>query len=534
MYKKYILVTIFILVVSSLLKAQQFYSNPILPGFHPDPSICRVGEQYFLITSTFEYFPGIPIYQSTDLVNWKLIGHVLNRPEQLNLSGFAPSDGIYAPTIRFHNGLFYVVTSIVMRNPRNIKNIVMTAEDPAGPWSDPIIISNSDDWSIDPSLFFDDDGRCYFTANRIAPGGEKYPGHRQIAMQELDLKSMKLVGETTVLTDGALKFAGTAEAPHIYKKDGHYFLLVAEGGTGPGHAVTIFKSDKVGGPYKGYSHNPILTHRHLQNSIDIRNVGHADMVQTQNGDWWMVCLAVRPKDGFTVMGRETFLVPVRWEQNRFPIVNPGIGLVQMKFIKPDLPFSYVQSNNFVDHFDHLNLDLQWNFIRTPEYKFFSLKDKEDYIRIFLKPNTIDEISTPAFIGKRITSHDFIVRSKLHFKPKLEEKAGIVLFYDNNNNIKFLLQKNKIILIEREKGQEKIVNVVDYDEYAFNCKIEAKDGIFSFYYRNNNGSWQKIGKSSGNIIESWHFTGAYVGVYGTSSGNSSNNYFDVDWFEYLED
>jgi alpha-N-arabinofuranosidase len=220
------------------------YQNPILPGFYPDPSICRVGEDYYLVTSTFEYFPGLPIFHSRDLVNWQQIGHVLDRPSQLPLDGLKASRGLYAPTIRHHNGTFYVINTLVLDHDTG-RNFIVTATDPAGDWSEPYWLEDAP--GIDPSLFFAEDGRCYYTGNRIPPDGEQFTGHREIWLQEVDLSIMQLVGERISLWDGALKGAVHPEAPHLYHKDGFYYLLIAEGGTAHDHAVTIARSERLPG-----------------------------------------------------------------------------------------------------------------------------------------------------------------------------------------------------------------------------------------------------------------------------------------------
>jgi len=311
----------------------KIFHNPILPGCYPDPSICRVGEDYYLVTSTFEYFPGLPIFHSRDLVHWHQIGHVLDRASQLPLDEVRPSGGLYAPTIRFSNGTFYVINTLVDGKTKS-GNFIVTARDPAGPWSEP-------DWleaaqGIDPSLFFEDNGKVWYVGTRLRANRE-YEGHTEIWLQELDLSSMQLVGEIYILWDGALKKAIWAEAPHIYKIHGLYYLMIAEGGTAHNHAVTIARSDKLSGPYEVNPRNPILTHRHLGLDYPIVGTGHADLVETQTGEWWLVCLAMRPYGGyFYNLGRETFLVPVRWEEG-WPVVSPGIGRVELTYPAPNLP-----------------------------------------------------------------------------------------------------------------------------------------------------------------------------------------------------
>ena len=266
------------------------FNNPILPGYHPDPSITRVGDDYYLVNSTFIWFPGLPIYHSKDLVNWKLIGHALDRPDMVDLTGLADLLGIYAPTIRYHDGLFYIITTCTYCEG----NFYITAKDPSGPWSDPIWLKDAP--GIDPSLFWDDDGKCYYTGSGPVVK-EDWPTQRDIYIQELDLAQKKLVGEPKHLTFGHANNASFTEGPHIYKRNGKYMLMVAEGGTGDAHAMTIHHSDSIYGPYVADYINPVISHRHLGKDYPIQATGHADLVETQNGEWWSVMLGKRPIDG---------------------------------------------------------------------------------------------------------------------------------------------------------------------------------------------------------------------------------------------
>ena len=305
------------------------FNNPILPGFYPDPSICRVGDDYWLVTSSFSYFPGVPVFHSLDLVNWEQVGHVLDRPSQLDLDGVGHSQGIFAPTIRYHQGLFFLITTLVGKQG----NFLVTAKNPAGPWSDPYWLADAP--GIDPSLYFNEDGRAWVTgtAESPVPG---YWGDNEIWMRELDLRTMKLAGPRFGLWRGAAKQAHWPEAPHLYKIGGWFYLMIAEGGTEYNHAVTIARSRDLTGPYEGNPANPILTHRHLGKGAPIWNAGHADLVQTQAGEWWMVCLAARPYGGhFRNLGRETFLAPVIWEEE-WPVVSPGTGKLEFRYPAPDV------------------------------------------------------------------------------------------------------------------------------------------------------------------------------------------------------
>jgi alpha-N-arabinofuranosidase len=268
------------------------FKNPILSGFYPDPSICRVDTMYYLVTSTFTYFPGIPIFQSTDLIHWKQIGHAITRTSQADFEGLGLSEGIFAPTIRYHRGVFYIITTNVPRGG----NFIITSSSPEGPWSEPFYIHDAP--GIDPSLFFDDDGKVYYTGTRPAPEGAKYFGNWEIWLQEIDITRFSLIGNKYSLWRGALTDCVWPEGPHLYKVNNYYYLLISEGGTGHFHALSVARSKDITGPYKGFSGNPILTHRHLGKKYPVVNTGHGDIVQTHNNTWWIVLLASRPYGGY--------------------------------------------------------------------------------------------------------------------------------------------------------------------------------------------------------------------------------------------
>jgi len=293
------------------------FNNPVIPGFHPDPSLCRVGEDYYLITSSFEYFPGVPIFHSRDLVHWRQIGRCLTRASQLPLTHAHRSEGIWAPTLRYHDGVFYMVAA----NNWEPGHFLVTATEPAGPWSEPLWIKTdpggepsdtpwigSEGW--DPSLFFDDDGSVYFTWY-VHPAG--------IKQSLIDLATGEL------LTPPRIIWAGSGdkspEGPHLYKINSLYYLLAAEGGTEYGHMVTIARSPSPWGPFESCPCNPILSHRSLDSPI--QGAGHGDLVQDHRGKWWLAFLAFRPHGYPPVhhLDRETFLAPVRWDDQGWPLVG---------------------------------------------------------------------------------------------------------------------------------------------------------------------------------------------------------------------
>lgn len=519
------------------------FKNPILSGCYPDPSICRVGEDYYLVTSTFEYFPGLPIFHSRDLVHWRQIGHVLDRPSQLDLDGIRPSGGLYAPTIRYANGLFYVINTLVDGKTTS-GNFIVTATDPAGPWSEPYWLDASP--GIDPSLLFDDDGRVWYCGTNLVEEGH-YRGHTEIYVRELDLAQMQLVGEPVVIWDGAVKGVVWSEAPHIYKIDGLYYLLTAEAGTAHHHAVSIARSDSITGPYVGNPGNPILTHRHLGLDYPIVGTGHADLVQTPNGEWWAVLLAMRPYGGyFYNLGRETFLVPVRWEEG-WPIFSPGTGRVETAYPLPNLPphpwpsRSGSESRPSRDNFDAPTLADEWNFLRTPRSDFWSLSQQPGHLVLQLRPEQLSEWANPSFVGRRQQHIHFMAATAVTFTPQnSDECAGMVLLQNNNFHFRFvvtLADEPIISLIKRDKGEEEVLAQRPIQPGTLYLKVEGHEQDYSFYAATEPEQWELVaGGVDGRILSTpvaGGFVGAYIGLYASSNGRDSSNYASFDWFEYEE-
>jgi xylan 1,4-beta-xylosidase len=295
--------------------------NPILRGMYPDPSVCRVGDTYYLATSTFEYLPGIPIYSSTDLLDWTLVGHAIHDPATWDFSAVGDSRGVFAPTIRHHDGLFYIACTCV-DGGEGSGNFYVTASSPEGPWSAPVWLPDAR--GIDPSLFFHE-GRAWWIGCREVLEQE-FDGETEVWMRELDLERGELIGEETVIWTRTMARAVWAEAPHLYHRDGWYYLVTAEGGTSFEHSVMVARSRDLAGPYLPCPRNPVLTHRHLGHGAPVQNVGHADLVEGSDGQWWMTMLASRLIDGHHILGRETHLARVTWEDD-WPVVNAGFGLL---------------------------------------------------------------------------------------------------------------------------------------------------------------------------------------------------------------
>jgi len=510
----------------------QTLHNPILSGCYPDPSICRVGEDYYLVTSTFEYFPGLPIFHSRDLIHWRQIGHVLDRASQLDLDEVRPSGGLYAPTIRHHGDIFYVINTLVNGKTKS-GNFIVTATQPQGPWSEPYWL---DVEGIDPSLFFDDDGKCWYVGTRLNEEGF-FKGHTEIFLQELDLETMKLVDGDTVLWDGAVKGVVWAESPHIYKANGYYYLMIAEAGTAHHHAVTMARSKNIAGPYEGNKGNPILTHRHLGLDYPIVGTGHADLVETQNGELWLGLLAMRPYGGyFYNLGRETFLVPARWEDD-WLIVSPGSGRVEFEYPAPNLPEQVWDEIPGREDFNDSKLGLEWNFMRTPREEFYSFSERPGFLRLKVRPQKLSEQSNASFVGRRQQHIDFTAQTAFEFTPQPNEHAGLALVQSTDFHYLFVVTHENapvIRLIKRAHGKEEILAEQPVSAGQYTLKVTAHKQDYNFYY-STNGQWQTLAENVDGRILSTPVAGGFVGVwiamYASSNGQPSANHADFDWFEY---
>ena len=540
-------------ITFSVISQNNTFINPIIPGGHPDPSICKVDDTFYVVNSSFEYFPGLPIHKSKDLINWELIGYGLHREDQcnsaVNLVDVQSDGGIHAPTIRYNEGTFYIITTNVYYNEdsktTDFVNFIITAENPAGPWSEPHVLKGAP--GIDPDIFFDDDGKVWYVGTH-SPENPSYEGEGEIWLQEIDIKNWKLIGERYYLWRGACGGVWV-EGPHMYKRDNRYYLMVAEGGTSFNHAVMIAVSDSITGPYISNERNPILSTRHLSYDNWVHSTGHADLIEIEDGRWYMVALGIRgDEDRGSNMGRETHLVPVQWEREPFwwkekkyewPVVAPQTGKVER--FNP-VPFEGTRQRRnltFVDNFDNSSLNLAWNYRRVPLPRVFSLNARNDHIRLYTSPNIIKERERASLIGFRQTESDFEYKAKMNFQPKSNfSEAGISLFQKDNNFFTLTVIKEKTNIILQLKLAEpdsdpvilKKQIISDYNgEIVF--KVKSENNSYSFYYSVDGIEFVLIKETKSNHILSKKYTGAYLGIYATSNGKNSKDYADFDWVQY---
>jgi xylan 1,4-beta-xylosidase len=533
-------------------QVQKEYTNPILAGFYPDPSICKVNGDYYLINSTFAYFPGLPVFHSKDLVNWEQIGFALDRPTQLNLEGAGVSRGLFAPDINYHNGTFYIVCTFIDK----MGNFVISAKNPAGPWSNPVAIPEVD--GIDPSLFFDEiNGNAYLIYNSVAPDNKPlYDGHRTLRMRRFDINNFKVTGEEKILINGGTDISTKPvwiEGPHIFMKNGYYYLIAAEGGTGYNHSEVVFRSKNIEGPYDSYVNNPILTQRQLDRKrpFPITTTGHADFTQSKNGDWYAVFLGCRPyDDNYYNTGRETFMAPITWKDD-WPIITQDSETIKYFYPFPqgtENISSQKYSGNFVykDDFKNKKLNYSWQFLRTPLKKWYSLNQRKGSLAMNLQPITCSDKSNPSFLGWRQAHLKGYASTSLDFDAITQnEKAGMLIF-QSENHFYYLCKsvENTIPVVqlyqsdsdEKGDGMKLLASQKLFlkNKKKLQLKIEANNDTYSFYYQTKKTKWNLLKDKVDAKFLSTTVAGGFVGcmyaLYATSSGKETKNIAYFNWFE----
>lgn len=413
------------------------YRNPIIAGFYPDPSVIRVGDDFYLTTSTFGYFPGLPIFHSRDLVNWEQIGNAIDRPDQMP---YGPreeiSRGLFAATLAHHQDTFYITNTCFYCPGHGIGNFVITAHDPAGPWSDPVWLPFD---GIDPSLFFENDGTAWMVHNGMPDGEPRYEGHRAIWLQRFDTATRSMVGERYQLVDSGVHPDTNpehVEGPHIFRRGDWYYLIAAEGGTGEQHAQMVWRSRTVTGPYEAWMGNPTLTQRDLDPSRPdpITSTGHAQFVELQDGSWWTVFLATRPYRGNQYnLGRETFLLPLEW-QDDWPVVLPRGAHVPAITQRPTLPAAPVSkpttgSFAWEERFTAKRLPMQWLSIHGPSSPWY--QTGTDGLRILAAETALGAHATqggqPSYLSHRLQHHNAVMETTLDpSKLDVGDLAGLAL------------------------------------------------------------------------------------------------------------
>jgi xylan 1,4-beta-xylosidase len=521
--------------------------NPIMTGFYPDPSIVKVGTDYYLVNSTFSYFPGIPVMHSKDLKNWKQVGNVISRPSQMNFMGDRMTRGLFAPAIEYHNGTYYVTCTLIDHKG----NFVVTAKNPAGPWSDPTFLPEVR--GIDPSLYFEGD-KAYVIYNSDPPDNKPlYDGHRSIKIIELNPQTLQTVGEAKIVVNGGVDLSKKPvwiEGPHLMKRNNWYYLYAAEGGTSVNHTEVVFRSKEPLGPFVPYEKNPILSQRELpkDRKDPITSAGHAQFVEGPDGKTYAIFLAVRPYEGnFYNTGRETFIVPVEWK-DEWPVMVPGPNGVQYSykanFPEVKQPGARPQSGNFGYTLTfEKQLDPALLFMRTVDSSSFSLS-KAKGLSLKLKPETVAETGNPSFIGKRQQHMYCTTETELTFVPKTaNEKAGLVIFQDEKHFYylcksvdggKPLLQLFKSTADVKQPellAQAPLKSATA----SVQLRIKAEGDTYNFGFSENGKTWIVLkDKVDGKFLSTQvagGFIGCLFGMYATSSGQPTTNTAAFKWLKY---
>lgn len=508
------------LALSSCTRRPELYHNPILSGMNPDPTICRVGDDFYLATSTFEYFPGIPIYHSRDLVNWKMIGHALATEKNNPLMGCSSSNGgQYAPTLRYNDGTFYLIGTNYGGNGSQGVSYV-TAKDPAGPWSDPIWVGN---WYVDPSIEFIDGTMYYLTPDNKG----------SFMLGTMNPETGEFIEPLRIVASGL--GGSSPEGPHFYKIGDYYYIMSAEGGTGYEHREVIQRSKSPWGPYEPSPLNPVLSNMNHP-ELAIQAAGHADLVQIQDGSWWIVCLGIRPVDGhFQHLGRETFLSPVTWTDG-WPKVGED-GLVLESFPSPSLKPCPWEAEPARDEFDSPELALKWTFIRNPR-EFWSLSERPGYLRIKGPAGNFEGFGSPSFIGCRQSAFDMRLSSSLEFVPTSDnEEAGLVVRANDSNHYDLMVTlrdgSRAVILRKILCGEvtEECVRAVPEDG-PVTLSISSTARSYSFSATCGSGEYE-LGSADSRDLSNEKlggFTGVFIGMYASGNGKENTNPADYGWFE----
>jgi xylan 1,4-beta-xylosidase len=532
--------------------------NPILRGFNPDPSIVRVGDDYYIATSTFEWFPGVQIYHSRDLVNWRLLTRPLRRPSQLNMLGDPDSCGVWAPCLTYADGLFWLIYTDVKRygrtsvggasgaSLRDFHNYLVTSPTIDGEWSDPVYLNSS---GFDPSLFHDDDGRKYLV-NQLwdyRPGHNRFGG---IVLQEYSVKERKLVGQRENIFKGTA--LGFTEAPHLYRRKGWYYLLTAEGGTAWGHAVTMARSRQLLGPYELHPDTYILTSRNRP-EVELQRAGHADLVETQHGDTYMVYLCGRPipNRGRCVLGRETAIQRMVWGPDEWLRTTDGKATAESEVPPPALPAHAFPASPTHHDFDDVELPIDFQWLRSPwPEELFSLTARPGHLRLFGR-ETMGSPFRQSLVARRQQAHCYSAATIVEFEPEhYQQLAGLTCYY-NSAKFHFLYISHDESLGKHLRVMSCIPDGVMADAFTapiaiprgrpVELRVEVDFERLHFGYRvagDSAWSWvpqlfdASILSDEASAPGAPNFTGAFVGV-SCQDFSGAARVADFDWFEYRE-
>ncbi|WP_411030287.1 glycoside hydrolase family 43 protein [Spongiimicrobium sp. 3-5] len=523
--------------------------NPILPGFNPDPSICRVGDDYYIATSTFEWFPGVQIHHSKDLKHWKLIARPLSRISQLDMRGNPDSCGVWAPCLSYSNGLFYLVYSNVRSFDgvwKDTPNYLVTSNDISGEWSEPIYMSSR---GFDGSLFHDDDGKKWYLNMLVDHRNGRFFGG--IEMQEYSSEKRQLIGPVHYLTPGTK--LGLTEGPHLYKKDGFYYIVLAEGGTEYGHAMSIGRSKSIFGPYEFHPDNPFVSAAEDKDNY-LQKCGHGDLIQTQNGDWYAVFLIGRPLTlhGKCTLGRETAIETFIWKDG-WPYLKSGSRVPRREVPTANLPEFTHGAQEHRLFFNNETVPLDFQALRIPiTENWCSLSDRKGFLRLYGK-ESLNSLHYQSLLARRVQHFNVRVSTAIEFFPEnIHHMAGLVFYYNSGHyhyaciTANFDGTKKYLSIISSDNFemsfQEELVDITNFDKIVL--RGEMNRNRLQFFYSLDDISFNDLGIAlDASILSDDHvrngrsryrpaFTGSFVGVCCQDLAMNAHH-ADFEWFEYVE-
>lgn len=546
--------------------------NPILKGFNPDPSICRAGEDYYIATSTFDWFPGVQIHHSRDLKNWHLVKQPLDRVSQLDLRGNPNSGGVWAPCLSYHDGKFWLIYSnsrVTEGAWKDVHNYLVTSDTIEGDWSEPIYMNSS---GFDPSLFHDDDGRKWFV-NMVWDHRVNNHAFYGIVLQEYCPKQQKLIGESKII------FKGTehqlTEAPHLYKKDGYYYLLTAEGGTTYAHVATLARSKTIDGPYEIHPTNPLITARYEEDN-PLQKAGHASIVHTHTDEWYLAYLMGRPiggdgnsglaagrneppeteeerrlmNRGYCPLGRETSIQRMEWRADGWPyVVDRNAPLVEVQPPKM-AEVTWDKGYDEKDDFDKDALNIHFQTLRIPLGEdIATLKERPGHLRLYGRESFTSKF-VQAFVARRWQAFQFDAETKVEFNPTtFQQMAGLVCFYNTENwaslHVTWDEEKGRILdLMTADNGhfEQPLYGkeiVIPAEAKAVYLKVEVRRENYTYHYSFDGKAWAAIPVtlksyklSDDYVAGGGFFTGAFIGMH-CQDGSGQKLPADFDYFVYRE-
>lgn len=510
-------------------------TNPIIRGFNPDPSICRVGEDYYVATSTFQFYPGIQIHHSRDLKNWRLLTHALTEKKHFNLEKLECSNGIWAPQITHDGESFYLLFACVTSTGGAITDsptFLVTSKDIMGPWSDAVFLRGG---GFDPSIFHDDDGKKYWVNMQMGePGVCRFNG---IFLQEYDAKEQKLVGKMSKIFNGTA--LGITEGPHIYKRNGYYYLLTAEGGTSINHVVTICRSRDIWGPYEVCENNPILTTKFTREDFPFRSAGHGDLVETQDGEFYMVHLLQRkvldkkiPSLEVSPLGRETAIQKIIWTHDGWPCLANGTNLPDVELVESDLKeCKWELPKSCFDFTKGDKLDIHYSFLRE-KLSDNILAYTSDGLRL-TGQESLNSRNKVSFIGHRLQNFDAEFGCTMEFYPEsYRQTAGIVAYYDRLNYLYLHVlgvgedNKRKVKLTFCHNRDLKVVDLLLLDDEQKDIELRIFINNYKYHFECNKQVFDinyPITALGDGASDYSGFTGTFLGIATedhTMRGNSS--------------